>query len=120
MQYLVADEVVNLVEEMVTTAEAAVREGTMVQTPTPPTKTGRKLGAADRPVAKEVGWRRQNDGLGDGGKSVRSAIGTHRIVRPSIAALTVRSAIGAQRILVRPAMAELTARPAIMVFTGYY
>ena len=32
------------------TAKAAVREGFMVQTPTPPTKIGRKLGAADRSV----------------------------------------------------------------------
>ena len=64
---------------MGTTAEAAVREGAMVQTPTPPIKTGRKLGAADRPVVKEVGWRRRNYGLRDGEISVRSAIGSHRI-----------------------------------------
>ena len=77
--------------ETETTAEAAVREGAMVQTPTPPTKTGRKLGAADRPSAKEVCRHRQNNGLGDGDKIfVRSAIGAHRIVRPAIAALTVR------------------------------
>ena len=50
-----------------TTTEAAMREAAMVQIPTPPTKTGRKLGAADRPGAKEVGPRRQNDGLGGGG-----------------------------------------------------
>ena len=50
-----------------TTTEAAVCEGAMVQTPTLPTKTGRKLGVADRPVAKEVGWSRQNDGLGGWG-----------------------------------------------------
>ena len=58
------DLVADMVEvEMGTTAEAAVRKGGMVQTPTPPpTKTGRKLGAADRPVAKEVGRRRWNDG----------------------------------------------------------
>ena len=49
------------------TAETTVREGAMVQTPTPPTKTDRKLGAADRKVAKEVGWRRRNDGLGGWG-----------------------------------------------------
>ena len=73
-QYLVAD-VVEV--ETGTMAEAAVREGTIVQTPTPPTKTGRKIGATDRPVVKEVGWRRRNDGLGDGETSVRSAIGTH-------------------------------------------
>ena len=53
--------------ETVITAEAAVRKGGMVQTPTPPTKTGRKIGAADRPVAKEVGWCRRNDGLGGWG-----------------------------------------------------
>ena len=49
-----------------TTAETAMREGAMVQTPTPLTKTGRKTRAADRPVAKEVGQRRWNNGLGDG------------------------------------------------------
>ena len=49
-----------------TTAESGVRTGAMVQTPTPPTKTGRKLGATDRPVRKEVGWRRRNGVLGDG------------------------------------------------------
>ena len=50
-QYLVAD-VVEV--ETVTMAEAAVREGTIVKTPTPPppTKTDRKLGAAERTVAK--------------------------------------------------------------------
>ena len=48
-RYLVAD-VVEV--EMGTTAEAAVREGAMVQTPNSPTKTGRKLGAADRSVGK--------------------------------------------------------------------
>ena len=86
----------------------------------PPTKTGRKLGAADRPVEKEVGRRRWNDGLGDGDEIfVRSAIGAHRIVRPVIVALTVRSAIGDHRILVRPAIAALTARPDITVLTGY-
>ena len=46
----------------------------------------------------------------DGKKSVRSAIGTHRIARPAIAALTVRSATGAHRTLVRPAIAALTVR----------
>ena len=49
-------------EETGTKSEAAVREGAMVQTPPPPTNTDRKLGAADRPVAKEVGGRRRNDG----------------------------------------------------------
>ena len=51
------------------TAEATVREGAMVQTPTPPppTNTDRKLGAADRTVAKEVGRRRRKDGLGGWG-----------------------------------------------------
>ena len=47
------------------TAEAAVREGAMVQTPTPPTKTGSKLGAEVITVGKEVGRRRKNNGLGD-------------------------------------------------------
>ena len=37
----------------------------------------RKLGTADRPVAKGVGQRRQNNGWGDGEISVRSAIGAH-------------------------------------------
>ena len=65
-RYLVAD-VVEV--ETGTTAEAAVREGAMVQTPTPPpTDTDRKLGAADRTDAKEVGWRRRDDGLGGMGK----------------------------------------------------
>ena len=54
--------------ETVTTAEAEVCEGDMVQTPTLPTKTGRKLGAADRPFAKEVGRSIQNNGLGGVGK----------------------------------------------------
>ena len=49
------------------TVEAGVREGAMVQTPTPPTKTDRKIGAADRTVAKEVGRRRRNDVLGGWG-----------------------------------------------------
>ena len=49
------------------TEEAAVREGAMIQTPTPPTKTDRKLGAADRTDAKEVGRCRRNDGLGGWG-----------------------------------------------------
>ena len=52
--------------ETVTTAEAAVRKGAMVQTPTPPTKTGRKCGAVVRTVRKEVGRIRKNHGLGDG------------------------------------------------------
>ena len=52
----------------VTTAEAAVREGAMVQTPTPPTKTYIKLGLADRMDAKEVGWHRGDNGLGEMGK----------------------------------------------------
>ena len=106
-----------------TTVEAAVREGAMVQTPTPPppqTKTGRKLRAADRPVAKEVGRRRRNDGLGVGDKIfVRSSIGADRIVRPAIAALTLRSAIGAHRILVRLTITALTVRPSIIALTGY-
>ena len=115
------DLVADVVEvETGTTADAAVCEGAMVQTPKPPTKTGRTLRAAERPFAKEVGRRRQNNGLGDGDKIlVRSAIGAHRIVRPTIAALTVRSAIGAHRILVRPAIVALTVRLAITALTGY-
>ena len=59
------DLVADVVEaETGATGKAEVREGTMVQTTTPHTKMGRKLGAADRPVAKEVGRRRQNNGLG--------------------------------------------------------
>ena len=62
------DLVADVVEaEMGTTAEVAMCEGAMVQTLTPPTKTVRKLGAADRPVAKEVGWSRKSDGLGGWG-----------------------------------------------------
>ena len=50
-------------------SEAAVCEGGMVQTPTPPpTKTGRKFGVAVRLVGKEVGRRKKNNGLGDGYK----------------------------------------------------
>ena len=60
-RYLVADEVVTLVEEKGTTAGEAVHKGAMVQTPNPPTKTGRKFGAAVRTVGKEVGRRRKND-----------------------------------------------------------
>ena len=131
------------------TEEAAVRKGAMVQKQTPPTKTGRKLGAEDRLVAKEVGRRRRNDGLGDGEKSVRSAIGAHRIdgetsvrssigahrrwgkfmrsaigahrtvVRPNIAALTVTSSIGTHKILARPAIAALIGRPTITALTEY-
>ena len=136
-QYSVAD-VAEVETE--TTLEAAVHEGDMVQTPTPPTNTCRKLRAEDRPVAKEVGWRRRNDGLVDRDKifvrlsisahrivrpaiavlTVRSAIGAHStLMRPAIVALTVRSAIGAHRILVRPAIAALTVRPAITALTGY-
>ena len=37
-----ADEVVTLVEETGTTAEAAVRKGAMVQTPPPPTNSPRR------------------------------------------------------------------------------
>ena len=59
---LLADEVVTLVGEMKITAEAEVREGVMVSTPTPPQKkTGRKFGAAVRTVRKEVGWCRWNN-----------------------------------------------------------
>ena len=60
------------------TAEAAVGKGAMVQTPTPPTKADRKLGAAVRTDAKEVGWRRRDDGLMGMETSVGPAIGAHR------------------------------------------
>ena len=50
------------------TAEATVGEGVMVQTPTPLTKTDRKIGLADRTDAKEVSQRRRDDGLGGMGK----------------------------------------------------
>ena len=43
-QYLVADEVVTLVEETGTTAEAAVHNGGMVQTHPPPNQDGQKIG----------------------------------------------------------------------------
>ena len=39
---MVADKVVTLVEERGIMEEAAVSEGGMVKTPTPPSKTGRK------------------------------------------------------------------------------
>ena len=58
---LVADKVFNLVGETEITAEAEVCEGEMVTTPTPPTKTGRKYGAAVRTFRKEVGWSRGNN-----------------------------------------------------------
>ena len=45
--------------------------------------------------------------------TVRSAIGAHStLVMPDIAVITVMSAIGAHRILVRPAIVKLTVRPA--------
>ena len=50
------------------TAEAAVGEGEMVQTPTPPTKTVRKLGAADIMDVKELVRSRWDDGLRGMGK----------------------------------------------------
>ena len=60
-RYLVADAVE---VETGTTSEATVSKGAMVKTPPPPpTKTGRKLGAADIPVAKEVG--RRDWGMGE-------------------------------------------------------
>ena len=71
---------------------------------------GRKLGASDRPVTKEVGRSRRNGGLGDGDKI---------FVRSAVEALTVRSAIGAHMILVRPAIAALIVRPAIAALAGY-
>ena len=48
-------------EETVLTAEAEVHKGAMVTLPNPPTKTGKKCGAAVRTVGKEVGPRRKND-----------------------------------------------------------
>ena len=50
------------------TAEAAVGEGEMVQTPTPHTKTDRKLGASDRTDAKKVGQHIWDGGLRGMGK----------------------------------------------------
>ena len=68
------DSVADVVElETGTTSEAAVRGGAMVQTPTPPTKTGRKFGVAVRTIGKEVGRCRINNGLGDGDMVRRSA-----------------------------------------------
>ena len=84
--------------------------GPWLKYPPHPTKTGRKLKTADRLVGKEVDRRRQNNGLGDGDKI---------FVRPSVKTLTVRSAIGAHRILGRHAIAELTIRPAIATLKGY-
>ena len=52
---------VTLVGEMEITAEAEVHKGELVTTTTPPTKTGRKCGAAVRTVSKEVGQRIGND-----------------------------------------------------------
>ena len=54
--------------EMEITAEAAVGKGAMVQTPTPPTKTYRKIGAADSTDVKEVDRSRRDDGLRGMGK----------------------------------------------------
>ena len=53
---------------------AAVDEGAMVQTPTSPTKTYRKLGAAVRTDGKDVGQRRRDNGLMGMGTSVRTAV----------------------------------------------
>ena len=81
-QDLVADVSAAETEMMV---GAAVSEGAMVQTPTPPTKMDRKLGVADRTDTKEVSWCRQDDGLNwDRETSVGLAIGAHmrRWVQP--------------------------------------
>ena len=117
------DFVADVVEtETEITAKLGVRNGDRVQTPSPPTKKDIKLRATDRPVTKEVGWRRQNNGLGDGGTSVMSAIGVHRRRgnirevsdrRPQENGKSVRSAIGVHKILVRPAIAALILRSAI-------
>ena len=65
-QYLVADVVVLETE---TTSEVVVREGDMVQTPTPPShQDWKKIRAADRPVGKELGRRRRKNRLRDGDK----------------------------------------------------
>ena len=57
------------------TAEAAVGEGGMVQTPTPPpTKTDRKLGVEVRTDVTEVGRRRRDYGLMGMGTSVKPAV----------------------------------------------
>ena len=71
------------------TAETSVCKGAMVQTPTPPTKTDRKLGAADRTVKKEVGQIIRNNGLG--------GCGNIREVSHSRLPEKVGSAIGANR-----------------------
>ena len=73
-QYLVADVADVATALTKKTAEAAVGEGAMVQTPTPPTKTDRKPGAVVRTDAEEVGWRRRDDGLMGTGTSVGPAI----------------------------------------------
>ena len=75
---MVVDEVVTLVEETVIMAEAEMREGATVKTPTNTTKTGRKRGEAVRTVGKEVGWRRNNHRLGDGGKDICEAMPSRR------------------------------------------
>ena len=49
-------------------AEAAVGEGAIVQTPTTLTKKDRKIEAADRTDAKEVGRRRRDGRLRGMGK----------------------------------------------------
>ena len=60
------------------TAEAAVGEGAMVQTPPPPTKTDIKLGAAVRMDAKEVGRSRRDGGLMGMGPPCGQPSGAHR------------------------------------------
>ena len=39
--------------------EAEVRNGGIEITPSPPHQYGQRMQAADRPVRKEVGWRRK-------------------------------------------------------------
>ena len=56
------------------TAEAAVGEETMVQTPITPTKMDRKLRAAVRTDAKELDRRRRDARLMGMGTSVRPAV----------------------------------------------
>ena len=68
-----------------TTVEAAVGKIAMVQTPTPPTKTDRKLGVEVRTDAKEVGRRKWNDVLMGKGTSVWPAVRRpHEKVGPAI------------------------------------
>ena len=70
---LVADVADMAAAETDITAEWTVDEKAMVQKTTPPTKTDRKLGAAVRTDAKEVGRCRRDDVLMGMGTSVGTA-----------------------------------------------